>query len=178
MGRVKGRGLTDKQRILRNIVVDDSGCWVWQRHLSKKADWPNGRYGTLTIPTEGARGKTAKAHRVSYAAFNGPIPAGMGVLHTCDNTRCCNPQHLFLGTNFDNMGDCKRKKRNYIPAGELNGKAKITAKDALTIRRMFWIFRIPHKIIMAQFNLSSQSVSNIVRCVSWQCATGAIEASE
>jgi hypothetical protein len=56
-------------------------------------------------------GSVWKAHRVAWTLANGPIPAGMHVLHTCDNPPCCNPGHLWLGTQADNMADMARKGR-------------------------------------------------------------------
>jgi hypothetical protein len=168
MGKLSGRGITDEQRILRNIIVVESGCWEWQRRCLINTRWKKARYGVVSVPTGKQGSKKAMAHRVSYATFVGPIPEGLWVLHACDNTLCCNPDHLFLGNRLDNINDCKTKNRT--SAGDRHWNAKITAKDALTIRRMAWIFRIPQSLIATQFNLSSASVSSIVRGVSWQCA--------
>jgi hypothetical protein len=57
-------------------------------------------------------GKVRYTHRLAYAWANGPIPDGMWVLHKCDNPPCCNPEHLFLGTNQDNLLDCISKGRH------------------------------------------------------------------
>lgn len=65
-----------------------------------------GGYGQLY-----REGRTLKAHRVTYEECIGPIPAGMCVLHKCDNPPCVNPSHLFLGTNEDNVRDRVAKRR-------------------------------------------------------------------
>ena len=63
-------------------------------------------YGRIT-----QNGKRARAHRVAFELFVGPIPSGMHVLHRCDNPPCVNPSHLFIGTHLDNMRDMEAKGR-------------------------------------------------------------------
>ena len=82
--------------------VDKSGnCWVWTAHHN-----PDG-YGRFRIGD-----KFYSAHRVAWEKENGPIPAGMCVLHRCDNPPCVRVSHLFLGTNSDNVQDCLQKGRH------------------------------------------------------------------
>ena len=76
-----------------------NSCWEW---TACKA----GGYGQIYV-----RGKLVYAHRLSWVWANGKIPKGLFVLHKCDNRVCVNPDHLFLGTNKDNMQDCVRKGR-------------------------------------------------------------------
>lgn len=80
----------------------NSGCWIWTG-----ATIPQG-YGCLRRFK-----KTLKAHRVSFELFKGKISSGLHVCHRCDNPSCVNPEHLFLGTNVDNMNDKKAKGRHY-----------------------------------------------------------------
>lgn len=65
-------------------------------------------YGQLNF-----NGAITKAHRLSYAAFVGPITGGLFVCHKCDNPKCCNPAHLFLGTQQDNVADMVAKGRSH-----------------------------------------------------------------
>ncbi len=83
-------------------VQKSDGCWVWQGCIVR-------RYGVL-----GHDGKQVKAHRVAWGLTNGPIPNGLSVLHKCDNPPCVRPDHLFLGTQLDNMRDCSAKGRSGI----------------------------------------------------------------
>lgn len=80
-------------------------CWEY-----KKVPKTN-PYGTVTIRIDGKQ-LCLRAARVSYETFVGKIPKGLFVLHKCDNPPCINPNHLFLGTNRDNMGDMKNKGRS------------------------------------------------------------------
>lgn len=88
-------------RIIASSSIDkNTGCWEW--NLSKQS---NG-YGQMKH-----EGKMKRAHRVSFEAFNGPIPCGMEVMHGCDNRSCVNPKHLSLGTHQNNMSDMVAKGR-------------------------------------------------------------------
>ena len=102
---------TLEQRFCNCILIDDSEkCWLWIGPTS------NGRYGQFgrgSKPNE----IRVKAHRFSWELFNGPIPEGMKVLHSCDNPPCVNPSHLFLGTQKDNAQDAIRKGRFYFNHG-------------------------------------------------------------
>lgn len=79
------------------------------------------------------------AHRVAWESAHGPIPQGMSVLHRCDNPSCINIEHLFIGTQRDNMADCVSKGRHKYVAhyGESNGNAKLTSSDVSDFRRRY-----------------------------------------
>lgn len=105
----KGISLTDKtvaemdgkERIANNIKINKkTGCWDWQG-----ATVGNG-YGLITFNY-----KSTRVHRLSYRLFVGLIDKGLYVLHKCDRPICCNPNHLFLGTQKDNMEDMRKKMR-------------------------------------------------------------------
>ena len=102
--------------------VDKSGdCWNWTAGKRR-----NG-YGIFRY-----KGKLACAHRVSYEIEYGSILDELCVLHKCDNTGCVNPDHLFLGTQLDNMQDKVKKNRQF--KGEIHNKTPFTEGDIKVIR--------------------------------------------
>lgn len=102
-----------------------SGCHIWQKPPNS-----NG-YGQLRI-----KQKTTSAHRLSWAARHGRIPAGMVVCHRCDEKLCINPDHLFLGSQGDNMADLKAKRLHRSEARAEPG-ADGTTNDEATIRIIY-----------------------------------------
>jgi hypothetical protein len=107
------------------LAVDrESGCWNWRGATYK---WGYGALGT----TRGGRQKLESAHRLSYQHFVGD-PGELFVLHQCDNPRCCNPDHLRLGTPADNSADMVSKGRQ--KRGSALPQAKLTDADVRQIR--------------------------------------------
>jgi len=91
-------------------------CWIWQRAIIKDG------YGQLYLGERALR-----AHRASYATYNGDVPDGFCVLHNCDNPVCCNPSHLSIGTVDENVQDRVRKRRGAI--GTKINTAKLSEDD-------------------------------------------------
>jgi hypothetical protein len=104
-------------------------CWLWTAARGKHG------YGNFV----GTNRHTYRAHRVAYELVKGEIPAGQMVLHRCDNPPCCNPSHLFTGTQSDNMQDMAAKGRHggYVPhvRGEAHGMVKLNEVAVVEIRR-------------------------------------------
>lgn len=102
-----------------------SGCWLWTASVDRVG------YGHIwEFPSR----KLRPAHRVSWEIHRGEIPNGLNVLHKCDVRCCVNPDHLFLGTQTDNMRDCAKKGRNNAPNGERQHLSRLTEADVIAIR--------------------------------------------
>jgi len=104
---------TVEQRFFEKVDKNaPNGCWEWT--AGKDGD----DYGIFRVSNT----KQKRTHRFSYEFFKGLIPEGKMVCHTCDNPRCVNPDHLWLGTQKENMKDCVRKGRT--ANGDNNGSRK------------------------------------------------------
>lgn len=131
-------------------VEDGKGCWNWQRSTGTAG------YGQL-----GFRGKVEGAHRAAYMLATGPIPAGMYVLHSCDNRRCCNPGHLRLGDHRTNMCDMVERGRSL--QGERSRRAKLTGASVEEIRRS----RETQCALAARYGVSQNAISKAKRGKTW-----------
>ena len=98
-------------------------CWEWT------ASCVTAGYGYFSY-----RLKPEGAHRFSYLLHHGEIPKGMFVCHSCDNPKCVNPSHLFLGTNLDNVKDMVRKRIHRF--GERSSRSKIPNKEIKKIKKL------------------------------------------
>ncbi len=104
---------------------DEEECWEWTATTTK-------RYGRLKLKS----GLTKGAHVISYEIHHGPT-GGLFVCHSCDNPPCCNPKHLWLGSNKDNMKDAKRRiLPPVIGSGSKNGNAKLVENDVVQIKQL------------------------------------------
>lgn len=130
------------------------GCWEWT------GSCVNG-YGRASLPDR----RFAIVHRAVYEAIYGPIPDGLVVCHRCDNPPCYRPDHLFLGTQADNVADKIAKGRE--ARGEQVGSAKLTAADVRTIRER--VARGDRVVeIAATYNVDRDNIYRIARRETWR----------
>lgn len=121
------RLILDKEWLNRMVDIDVStGCWNF-RNRSSPSTKPSRNYGRYD-----SGGKSYLAHRKAFELYNGEIPHGMIVCHHCDNPKCCNPNHLFLGTFKDNIQDALKKGR--LPSGPDSALSKLNRDQVLSIR--------------------------------------------
>jgi HNH endonuclease len=140
-----------------NRFTDKTGeCWRWTGHRS------NLGYGVFNTKTQ------SKAHRASWELHRGQIPSGMMVLHKCDVRDCVNPDHLFLGTQTDNMRDMAKKGRGKYPllTGELNPMAKLKFSDIALMKSKRGL-GLSYKAIAALFDVSAMTAYRAINGQSW-----------
>jgi HNH endonuclease len=132
-------------------IRSPSDCWEWRGGLKGIG------YGVF-----GLEGKSYAAHRLAWMEVHGPIAEGLFVCHSCDNPKCCNPEHLFLGTPRDNVVDAMAKKRH--SHGEKHGHAKITEATVRLIRAC----TLSNLRTALQFGVSTALVSMIRSRAIWK----------
>ncbi len=120
---------------------------------------PDG-YGRITVNWRGTR-----AHRVSWELRNGPLSPGAVVCHRCDNRACVNPDHLFVGTQADNMRDMVTKGRN--ARGEKCGPAKVTDRQAVEIR-LLRKAGFPNRELAGAFGVSRNMIEKVTTGQTWK----------
>jgi len=143
-------------------------CWEWTGWLNEKG------YGYLEYSERGRRLKIL-AHRFSWEIAYSPIENELCVLHRCDNSKCVNPTHLFLGTKVENNWDMADKKRHQY--GERHCFAKLTVEKILEARRRY----IPRSRVNSisamarEFGVSPRALYNAVFGRTWVVATEGLQ---
>ena len=111
--------MTVIERFLNKIKINKNECWIWQGAKTGNRSYAAFHYIHNTQ-------RYSRAHRIAWLLFIGEIPIGLNVLHKCDVRLCVNPNHLFLGTQSDNLIDCVLK-------GE-SSRQKLTKEQVIAIR--------------------------------------------
>lgn len=145
-------------------IAEKEKCWEW---LACKL--PNG-YGAVQV-----NNKKCATHRVAWELTYGEIPSGMFVCHRCDNPKCCNPHHLFLGTPKDNSHDMWTKGRHLVPIGEKNPQAKLTESEVVQIFTAYHQERPTQSWLAQKYNVTRSAIRGIVNQKTWTHITSRIE---
>ena len=130
-------------------------CWEW-----KGAKDQNG-YGQLLIDR-----KSYRAPRVAFWLRNGSWP--INACHTCDNPNCCNPDHIFNGSDHDNMRDMVNKGRNKTKMGEEHPASRLTAEKVLAIRSDYSLGNHSLKALADKYGCGASTIQRVVSRTSWK----------
>jgi len=149
-------------RVEINLI---SGCWIWTG--GHKGNWRGKKdYGIASdIKIGGSRYQTA--HRLSWLIHYGEVPANLMVCHTCDNPRCCNPDHLFLGTQLENMKDMVSKGRHKYVVGGKSHLSRLNENDVFVIKQSLRGGISPSELAK-RFGVSESTIKHIKSGRSWR----------
>jgi hypothetical protein len=144
---------------IRLIGALDDDCWEWSEQCHKG-------YGYFRF-----EGQILYTHRLSYFLTFGPFLQHLRICHKCDNPPCCNPSHLFLGTDSDNFLDMHQKGRRVAARGEKAGCAKLTDAKVIEIRALYAKGGISTREVGLKYGVSFEAIRRIVNRTAWQHVT-------
>lgn len=152
-------------RLVTHTKLQENGCLEWQGYIGK------GGYGNIRV-----LGRMYRAHRYAYEQIKGPIPAGVLVCHHCDNRKCVNVEHLFLGSHSDNMLDMHSKDRHPKYTFSINGvhnRAKLTPSQVDEIRARYKEARRGlGRELALEYGVATSVISRIVNNKLWGSSHG------
>lgn len=144
-----------KETLLNRVKIDKkTNCWNYTMYKDKRG------YGRTTY-----KNKTWLLHRLSYYLFRGKFKKDKYICHKCDNTSCINPDHLFVGTQKDNMQDMISKGRDGF--GENHPCAKLNEKQVKDIRKKIK-FGLSLREIAKQYDVNFTSIRSIKHYRAWK----------
>lgn len=164
------------ERLMAKVIIHESGCWIWEGTVNGAG------YGTIGLGSR-LQGK-GFVHRVSYEFHNGPLKDGQCVCHACDVKLCVNPDHLFAGTQLDNVHDAickgrithgdKWRKRHLLGVckGESHGMAKLSEDQVREIIKIFGESKMNKAQLARKFNVCRATIRNIVNKRNWSHLAG------
>jgi hypothetical protein len=159
------------KRLFERTKIDDNGCWIWQE--GKATDG----YGQTRIGAD----TTRLVHRIMYREAYGDFDRKMLICHKCDTPACCNPDHLFIGTNSDNVRDAANKGRmakgkkngcyihpEKVPRGTTNGMSVLTEDKVIEIRNRYAKGDISQLNLGKLYGVSEHTIWTIVHRKTWK----------
>lgn len=144
-------------------VEKTDDCWNWMGCRQKIG------YGNVTVGSriDGTK-RTVLAHRLAYELAFGEIPDNEKVLHRCDNRACVNPEHLFIGSQADNVADMMAKGRKHTLSGESHPGAKLTQEQVEEIRRRYKAGGITQAQLAKEYGVLQPAISAAIRGHTWK----------
>ena len=151
----------DKDRFLSRILFTENPnkCWLWGGSFDKYG------YGQFHLNASYKKKKTLKATRISYYIHNNIDPLGLCVCHKCDNPKCCNPNHLFLGTNRENIKDRDLKSRQ--AKGEKAASSKLKESDIKDIREKYMTNGTSWRKLAREYGVHNRTIGKILHSNTW-----------
>lgn len=136
----------------------NTGCWLW--------GGKTGHFGYGNCQSN--KLKLKDAHRMSYYFHFGDFNRKLFVLHKCDVPSCVNPDHLYLGTQADNMRDRKTRNRFIAKNGEDHARAKLTEKQAINVHKLYNSGKYTQAEIAKKYNVSETTIRNLYIFRNWK----------
>ena len=130
---------------------DEKDCWNWIASSGSQG------YGQFRLGL-----RVVRATHIAWELAFGKIPDALWILHTCDNPSCCNPSHLFLGTNQDNVDDREQKGRNVVLRGEEHANHKLSDAQVFEIRQRYSLGPASQRDLSKVFGVSQKQIGRIV----------------
>lgn len=146
----KGIIMTDLKRFRKHVQIMSNGCHEWQSTIKKDG------YGQFWY-----KGKPCKAHKVAYELCKGEVPKGLLVLHKCDNRKCVNPDHLYVGTQKDNV-------RDMFERGRWVGNSKLNAEKVREIRLLWSQKNFSQTELAQKFGVKQPAIWKIISYRTWK----------
>lgn len=152
------------QAFFARIIFGATDCWYW---IGQRGEGDYGRF-------KGARRfgcPELMAHRIAWHLWNGPVPDGLKVLHQCDVPPCVNPEHLFVGTQADNVADMHRKGRARVGPpkfGMSNPRSRLTDAIVVAIRTAYARGDTTQKALAIRYEVGVMTVNRAIRGISWK----------
>ena len=141
------------------MPAPNTGCWLWLGYLTCG-------YGRFKVHEPG--GMVARpAHRISYQLHVGPIPAGMDILHACNEPSCVNPAHLRPGTDIENTADKMKAGRQARIIGTAHSRSKLTDSLVMTLRARHGAGETG-SALAREVGVSSSVMSRVLRGLNWR----------